>query len=367
MMKVLQVINNLGSGGAEKLLVDFLPYLEKYGCEVDVVLLQCKDSIHIDKVVKRNINIKFLTQRSCYSILNIFRLMKYMNRYDVVHVHLFPSLYFIAIAKILVRSKTQLVFTEHSNNNRRMSNSFYRFCDRIIYKKYSAIVCITNTVRESLEHELGKGRYGYNLTVIPNGIDLTNFQTPINIRRQDVNGKLTDNDVLVTMIGRFCYPKNQKNAIEALLYLPENVKLLFIGNGSTYNECKKLVDTLNLHARVFFAGIRDDISQILRISDIGLLSSDYEGMPLSVLEVMAAKIPFVGSNVVGIRDLVEDNGLLFDNLDPCDLASNISLLMNNSNLKEELVQRAWTFVQRYSIEVMAQEYMTLYEKNLNKS
>ena len=214
-------------------------------------------------------------------------------------------------------------------------------------------------MKNSLKCELGKTKS--KLVVIPNGIVLSDFQTPIFLNRKDIDERLNENDVLLTMVGRFCYPKNQKAAIEALLYLPTHVKLLLIGDGPRRHEHERLVEDLQLNDRVIFGGIRNDISQILRVSDIGLLSSDYEGMPLSVLEIMASKIPFVGSRVIGIEELVQNNGLLFEHSNSLELAKKVKFLMENSVAKEEYIQKAWEYVQAYSIQTMAKKYCELYE------
>lgn len=360
-MKILQVINNLGSGGAEKLLVDFVPYLEKAGNEVEVVLLQHSGSVHLERALASGIKVTWLTENSIYSMAILFRLRKRIlaGKYDIVHAHLFPSLYFVAFAKILGEGSTRLFFTEHSTHNRRMSNIFFKIVDRMVYSNYSVVVCITEKVKNSLKCELGKTKS--KLVVIPNGIVLSDFQTPIFLNRKDIDERLNENDVLLTMVGRFCYPKNQKAAIEALLYLPTHVKLLLIGDGPRRHEHERLVEDLQLNDRVIFGGIRNDISQILRVSDIGLLSSDYEGMPLSVLEIMASKIPFVGSRVIGIEELVQNNGLLFEHSNSLELAKKVKFLMENSVAKEEYIQKAWEYVQAYSIQTMAKKYCELYE------
>ena len=99
-----------------------------------------------------------------------------------------------------------------------------------------------------------------------------------------------------------------------------------------------MVSELNLQNLIHFLGFRKDVPEILRLSDIGVLSSNWEGMPLSGIEVMAAGIPFIGSDVPGIKDLVAatpNAGLLFSKGDSTGLASHINHLLADPDFSKE--------------------------------
>src|SRR5690606_1098729 len=152
-MKILQIINSLGTGGAEKLLLDTIPlYIDK-GIQMDILLLWDNDlpftktfqelsccKIHI---LKKSSNYKHI-----YDISSIFRLRKIIKNYDLVHVHLFPAQYYTVFANILNGNKTKLIFTEHNTSNKRLQNTVFKGIEQFIYKRYIKIVCITDQVKD---------------------------------------------------------------------------------------------------------------------------------------------------------------------------------------------------------------------------
>ena len=106
-MKILHVINSLSTGGAERLLADTIPLQQKYGHLVDAVIFRGGDT-PCRKLLDRATTGKvydFGAGTSVYSPLNIFRLIPFMRKYDVIHVHLFPAQYWVALAKLLSFSR----------------------------------------------------------------------------------------------------------------------------------------------------------------------------------------------------------------------------------------------------------------------
>jgi hypothetical protein len=84
--------------------------------------------------------------------------MPYLEKYDIVHVHLFPTLYWVALAKFLSFSKTKLIFTEHNTSNRRINKKLWRVSDNFIYRQYNAIVSITKEVDCVIKSNLSVSR-----------------------------------------------------------------------------------------------------------------------------------------------------------------------------------------------------------------
>lgn len=129
-MKILQIVNSLGTGGAEKLLLDTIPLYVDKGIQMDILLLWDNDlpftkaleklsccKIHI---LKKSGNYKHI-----YNPLSVFKIRKILKDYDIAHVHLFPAQYFTVFANILNGNKTKLLFTEHSTSNKRLQNAVF--------------------------------------------------------------------------------------------------------------------------------------------------------------------------------------------------------------------------------------------------
>ena len=151
-----------------------------------------------------------------------------------------------------------------------------------------------------------------------------------------------------------------------MIHLPKTVKLIFVGDGVLRNECERLVKELNLERRVFFLGIRTDVPQLLKSSDIVVLSSKYEGLSLSSIECMASGKPFIASDVPGLNDIVNGAGLLFPVGDEIVLAKHIMDLLNNESYYNEVAERCLERAEKYSINIMVAKHLNLYKALYNE-
>lgn len=368
-MVILQIINNLGSGGAEKLLSDLVPIMRNKGHEIEILLLRRTNSIYISVLESKGFRVRCLSENSLFSFLHVFRMSKVIKTLqpDIIHVHIFPSLYWAGLISLINNLASKFIFTEHSNNNRRRDNKIFAFLDKIIYARYSKIIGITDKVSLALADHLKSNR---GIITIQNGIDLSKYDIVLQASREFILGSICPDVRIVTMIGRFTEAKDQKTLVRSLNYLPENIILLLVGEGPLRSSIEELVKLEQLDNRVKFLGLRNDIPEILASSDIGVLSSHWEGMPLSAIEIMASGIPFIGSKVPGIQDLVEeyndDAGLLFEHENAEELASHINLLLSDKHYYKKIADACKERSKKYSIEKMVDRYLELYKEVLNE-
>jgi len=360
-MRVLQIINSLYTGGAEKLLVDAIPLYRQKGIDMKLLLLNGDETPFYRQLKNENIVIHSLTRgkiKKIYNPLLIFRIIPFLKKYDIVHVHLFPALYWVALAKLLSFSKIQLVFTEHSTNNRRiMKGGIWRILDRFIYREYNKIVSITADVDKILQKQLSLHKN--NFQVINNGVKISDFlQLNHNINNDDKR--------IIIQVSSFQYPKDHPTLIRAMQYLSENIKLILVGDGEKRKESETLTKELNLSDRVQFLGIRTDIPQLLQSADIAVLSSHWEGFGLAAVEGMAAGKPVIASDVSGLREVVEGAGLLFEKGNKQDLAQKISSLIDDPALYKDVAARCRERAKQYDINTMVEKYIGLY-KEINTS
>lgn len=356
-MKILQVITSLNTGGAEKLLVDSVPIYQKKGIKMDVLSLQKKDILFKTKLLQQsNGKLYELTNKSVYNPILIFKIIPYLKQYDVVHVHLFPSLYWVALAKWISFSKIKIIYTEHSTNNKRRKYFLFRLIDRIIYRSVNKIITIADQVDINIKKHLGFQDYKFQL--INNGVDLKKF---IKASALDKDIFFSEHDFIITQVSSFRYPKDQKTVILSLKLLTENIKLLLVGDGSLKKECEELVKTEGLESRVKFLGVREDIPNVLQTSDVVVLSSFHEGLSLSCLEGMATK-PFIASNVPGLVEIVENFGLLFEQTNAQDLADKIMSLYKDEDYYQKVKEKCFLRANDFDINNMVDLYINEYKK-----
>ena len=362
-MKILHVINSLHTGGAEKLLVDMLPLYEAKGIDVELLLLNGTSTPFLDKLTTTFAGkISSLGNRSVYNPVNILGLCRYIKNYDVVHVHLFPSFYWVAIAKVLTRSKTQLVYTEHSISNRRFRSSFTKPIDTFIYKQYTKIVGITQPICDLIANRFNKKG---GTILIENGVNINQIinEVPLSIKALSelCKSDLSDKKI-VLQVSSFHPPKDQMTVIKSLELMDENIVLIFVGTGHMKAQIEKQTIDLGLKNRVFFLGVRTDVHAILQAVDLIVLSSKYEGMSLSSIEGMASGKPFVASDVPGLTEIVTGAGLLFEVGNHKELATKINLLLTDTDYGASVANRCQARAAQYDISTMIVKHIKLYQE-----
>ncbi|MGY5846903.1 glycosyltransferase [Salegentibacter sp. HM20] len=362
-MKVLQVINSLGTGGAEKLIIDSLPvYMEK-GLEIELLLLNSRATPFLKQLISSsNCKIHSIGEGSVYNPKNILKIIPFLKKFDVVHVHLFPSLYWVAIAKILSRSRAKFIFTEHNTSNKRRNLWIFKFFDRIIYSVYDKIVTIAEEVDNNLRRHLKGNTSKFEL--IENGIDLKSYKNAIPLSKTEF---FENDDIILIQVSSFRIQKDQPTLIRALKLLPEQFKLLLVGEGHLKAENKNLVEYLDLSSRVKFCGIREDVPSLLKTADFVILSSHHEGLSLSSIEGMASGKPFLASDVPGLTEVVKGAGVLFPEGDEKSLAKEILKLINTPEYYKKIAANGLKRSQKYDLKVMVDRYIVLYHRILDSS
>lgn len=308
-MKVLQIIDSLpATSGGSRFVVNLTKKLNVLEIETSLLLIDGKKSHFTEEIVNNNINLIALDNNtsSRYKLKYIKQVANIMDNYDIIHVHVFPASYLVALASLFTKKKPKIVFTEHNAYNRRATNFIFKYLEKLIYSRFKRIIGITPEVKKFIHRYITTDNN--KVGVIINGVDIENIELSINPDREDYH--LNREDVICLMAARFSYQKDQETLIKAFQNLPSNFKLLFAGDGENLMNCKKLVKELNLENKIIFLGSRSDIYSIIKMSDINILSSRYEGFGLSIVEAMALSKPVIGTNVDGMNKVIEGAGLL---------------------------------------------------------
>jgi glycosyltransferase involved in cell wall biosynthesis len=360
-MKILQIINNLGTGGAEKILLNTVPKYVASGITMDVLVLDGKQYPFLMELQQyKDTTIYSCGEGSVYNPLLVFRIVKYLRRYDILHVHLFPAMYWVALAKFISFSRTELIFTEHNTTNRRRGNRFFKFLDKIMYGRYQKIVTISSEVDAAIKKHLNFDidRFEY----IRNGAPISEIRNTAKALKEDF--AIPKEEKVIIQVSSFTKQKDQQTLIRSLLRIDERVTLLLVGEGPLLNVCMDLVAELKLEDRVQFLGIRMDVPALLKMADIVVLSTHFEGLSLSSIEALASGKPFVASEAPGLAPIVKDAGILFPIGDEINLATNINRLLQSNTLYSEIAEKCLERAQQYNIEKMIEKHLNLYQRIL---
>lgn len=357
-MKILHIINSLHTGGAEKLVVETLPLFEEKGISIDLALLNAQKTPFYEKLMQNfKGKVYGFSSGSVYNPLHIFKMIPLLKKYDVIHAHLFPVQYFLVLAKILSFSKTKLIFTEHSTSNRRLQNPNYQWIERFIYKHYSKIICITEEVKEVLKNKLQLPEN--QLQVIHNGINLSEIKECKVYNKTDFGFSLEDK--LLVMVAGFRTEKDQDTLIKCVKILPSNYKLILVGDGERRPILENIIKEENLQDRITLLGIRNDVISIIKMCDVAVLSSHWEGFGLAAAEAMACGVPTIASDVEGLNKVVENGGLLFEKGNIQDLKDKI-LSLEDEAFYQLISEKGMQKAQQYDIEEMVENLLCIYKE-----
>ena len=360
-MKVLQVIDSLpNTSGGARFVVNLAKNIAEKSVSVHVLLIDGRPSHFIDELTGAGIEVIALASnaRTRYHPKYIKMIAGIIGNYDVVHVHVFPASYIVALASMVAKRKVPIIFTEHAAYNRRASHKLFRYFEKVVYSRFAKIVCISSAVKQFIDQNLQINPD--KLVIIDNGVNTAAIMKSKTGTRSDFN--LVASDIVLLMAARFASEKDQGTVIRALADLPQHFKLIFAGDGPTSEKYQKLSAQLGLQDRIRFLGARNDIYEIMKLSDINILSSHYEGFGLSAVEAMAAAKPVVATNVPGVAEVVGDAGLLFEVGDVRRLKTLILKLGQEKEFYHEIAMRCLERSKRYDMENMTEKYLQLYRE-----
>lgn len=361
-MKILHVIDSLDMGGAESLLSELCPLQASLGNDVTVLqLVKASNTVFTDKLRNANINVFSLsTRRAVRNPINILALIPYLRHHDIVHVHLFPANYWVALAKILSFFNTPVVTTEHSTGNKRRNIWIFKYIDSIIYRCFNLVIACSDKAKETFCQ-----RYkGIDCISIPNGVDIRKYSNAIPYTKQELAG-LPDDCFVSTMVARFIPSKRQDVIIRAIALLPDNYHAVLVGgkdSDSGVQKAKALVNELDIDNRIHFLYQRSDVPRILKSSDAIIMSSEYEGLSLSSIEGMACGHPFIASDVDGLREVVDGAGILVKCGDAEELANVLNRLESDALYRDEITQKCQERAAHYDIKSVAEKYIEVYHR-----
>ena len=365
-LRVLHVIQSLKGYGAERQIATLLPLLRNAGVETAALAIYAS-GLDVKECAALGCPVIELGRRTRRDYSFPLRLVREIKRFgpDVVHTHMHVGKYWGRMAA-MAAGVPILVHTEHNPCDVRRS-PLERLIDPALSGRTACVVTFLQEQREVLAgvDGLAPGR----VAIIPNGIDpgppVTDEQRAEGRRLLGVRG----GEYAMLLIGRLEYQKNQALALRAIADLPpalrERTKLALLGAGHEGEALQALTRELGLEPHVTFHGYRSDVAKLLPGADLVLMTSRFEGMPLTLIEAMLAGVPIVTTPWVGARSMLGNGayGVVTTDTEPQSVASAIAWIMGDAARRSAIAGRAreWA-VQEYDIRRMAGAYRDLYVK-----
>lgn len=362
-MKKILFVNPTGArgGGVSVAMGLGLALRNRY----DVSMFFPESSALVQPLEKQGISLFFADKRNGLSAIFALRNLLKKEHFDVVHAHGTRAAVWVKLAFILGAPRRPFVYTLHGVHFLRKNfiyRSLFLIFERMTNGMVSALVTVSNEdyVMVTRAHIIG----GESLFLIENGIAIGEFlKRAQNDRLREILGIKAEIFVVVTVC-RLAFPKDVATIVRAVhIPSPRPIKLVVAGDGPDRAVLEAL--DAKLGGGAVFLGDRGDISDILAMADIFVLSSHWEGMPITILEAMAMGRPVIGSDTFGIRDLVQEGetGLLFPLGDAEALKKKIELLMKNKDLQKKLTIGGKKMVENnFTEEKMVARYENIYKK-----
>jgi glycosyltransferase involved in cell wall biosynthesis len=365
-IRVLWLIKGLGIGGAEQLLVQTAQLADRSRVAFDAAyLLQHKEQLR-DRLEAAGVTTYCLEARHETDMrwARRLQLLIAQERYDIVHAH---SPYAASVARIALRlmprsRRPALFYTEHNNWNSYSRPT--RLANRLTARWDDARFAVSGDAHSSMSASLRA-----TTEVITQGISLQDDQTPRNSRsgmRQALG--ISNDEVLALTVANLraekAYPDLLQAAHMAIAAMPNQPRLRFaaVGQGPQQSLVADHHRGLDLGEDFLLLGQRSDVADLLRSADIFVLSSHYEGLPIALLEAMAAGLPAVVTAVGGIPDVVRDGieGRLVPARRPDLLAAAVVELATDERARGQLAdgarRRAGDFDLGRSVELLLDRY-----------
>ena len=364
-INVMWLIKGLGSGGAENLLVSAAKHVDRDRFNYSAAyFLPWKDQL-VEGIEAQGIPVTCFKQRVPYDLRALFALNRKLrkDKIDILHAHL-PYSGLVGRLASKFSPVKKVVYSEHNVWER--YNKVMRVANKFTYKMNDAVVAVSENVEESIRSGMNVGD-SLRLNTIENGVDVEQLSTLSKASKwlKEELGIPAENRI-VTCVANFTPKKRHTDLLAAAkrtLASTPDVSFVLVGIGPLLDDVKAEAKTLGIDKNVVFTGLREDAREIIAASDMFMLSSEFEGMPISVLEAMGTKTPVLSTRVGGLPEMLVEGteGMMVDSLNPEKLSDAINDLLANETLRRSLAERAFVRVtNEFDIRHMVKRHEQLY-------
>jgi len=364
-LNVLHLISSSGYYGAERVAVELSKgLLGKGGRPVIGILVNkpeiCRDMVR--EAESNGIETRVFQCDAKFSprVMRGLRGLIRKNGIDLVHSHGYKSNFYALWA---TGRKLPLVATNHNWLKHHWRLVVYSLIDKRLIRYFDRIIAVSESIRNEM---VEAGIPGGKITVIDNGVDVEEIARQV---RSVSPGELFpegDATKIVGAIGSLKEEKGFRFLIEAAGNVVPNdvkVKFLIVGDGPLREELERMVASQGAKGNIVFTGYRSDVYKLLGTFDIFVLPSVKEGLPLVLLEAMAARIPVVATRVGAVPRVLIDgvNGLLVSPGESGALRKAIETLLTNPSFSASIAARGYETVrEHFSSESMFSKYHATY-------
>jgi glycosyltransferase involved in cell wall biosynthesis len=315
LVKAMLLVHGLDVGGAETMIARLAQYLRRCGDTVEIGCLGTLGTLG-EELRREGIDVVVHERRAGFDTTLAWRIARRVRRRqtDVVHLHQRPAFFYGVLAGLLHR--TPIVYTEHGP-----LLAPPRPAQRTFNRALAWRVARITAVSRDIAHDFAtlEGFQGYAVAVVPNAVDVERFTPAPAGGRESARRRLglSLSAPILASVGRLVAVKNQVALVRVVARLRRrfaDAALVLIGDGDEATTLAAVARDLGVGDAVHFVGTRRDVEELLPAFDVFCLPSVSEGIPLSLLEAMAAGVPVVAAATGGIPEAARagEDALLVD-------------------------------------------------------
>jgi glycosyltransferase involved in cell wall biosynthesis len=369
-VRVLQLISSGGYYGAESMLLNLCLARQKAGCEDNLALFDNRHQPNTElyeQARRARLKVHQVRCRGRVDWLAVreIRSLIQSERINLLHTHGYKAnLYGYLAARW---EGKPAVATCHNWVGGTPVLGVYNRLDRMVLKRFRALAAVSDEVRERL---VSSGIPRERIRAIANGIDMQASDTAHPARFPGiriVRGKV------IGMVARLDLQKGIEYllaAVRELCNYIDGLAVILVGEGPDRMAIERLVQQLGLQQNVLLAGRRTDMAAVYAAIDMFVLPSLNEGLPMTVLEAMAAGKAVIATSVGGVPSVIShgETGLMVAPRDAAALRDAISILLEDPDLRKRLGKQAREWAMRHcTSDAMAQKYHQMYEDVLQEA
>lgn len=329
-IRVVQLIDSLEAGGAERMAVNYANLLHrKLGFSA---LITTRSEGQLKKQLENDIVYLFLNKKKIIDIKALNHFKNFVHKYEISHIHAHSSSVFFAVLLKLIIPKIKIIWHDHYGKSEMLNNR-----PKLALQIASFFVSSIISVNQNLKKWAFEQLFCKNIVYLPNfiGESLEFFIDATNLH--GVSGKR------IVCLANLRPQKNHHFLLKVAKEIKKShPEFTFHLVGKDFNDkysqsIKDEISNLSLTDSVFVYGSREDISNILKQSDIGILTSSSEGLPIAILEYGFHKLPIVATSVGQIPKVIDSGeGILVESNNVEGFIEGLKIIIENTKLKKSL-------------------------------
>ncbi len=353
-IRVAVILPSFGIGGTENMVAALVKLIDKTKFQLLVISLACPQETHVQKEIESSgVEIYYGMKGKLASWRLFFRVYRALSQFRPELIHSNMYAYAFAVPYVMTH-RVRLLHTVHNKPVNEFKEKYKRLIAYLYRKEKAVPVAISHIIEKEMK-ELYPGLRCVERVYNP--VDTKRFYTK--------RSKTSHQNITFINVARFMRQKNHELLLDAFAKAREKapfIRLILVGDGELRNAMEKKTENLNISEAVVFSGNVSDVERYLAAADVFVLSSDYEGLPLSVLEAMAAGLPVISTKVGGVADIVTDNGILVKPGDREELADKMTELAVDGEMRYRMGMCSIRNVKKYDNAEFIRQYEMLYMK-----